>query len=164
MLRTLAQSAKALKTKAHILLLAFIPILFTGCATIIDGGGAQPVRFRSNPNGAKVTIYDNRGRVVAVNATPTTVSLKRGGMFRSRQYRVDFELAGFQPFQTRIQPTVNPWYFGNFLLLPLSPIGFLVDPVTGGMWRIRPGTISCNLAPLAQTVPEQLKVAGVNWH
>jgi hypothetical protein len=146
-LRTLGQAARVLKMKAHILSLAFIPILFTGCASIVDGGGPQNVSISSNPDGAKVTIHDRRGREVAVKTTPTTVDLNRGGRFRKEQYRLDFEMPGYRSCQTRIEPTVTPLYFGNLAFLPFSPIGFLVDPATGAMWKIRSTTISCTLTP-----------------
>jgi PEGA domain len=143
-LQTLARTAKALKNKAYILSLASIPILFTGCASITDGG-PRNVTINSNPEGAKVTIYDRRGRQVTVQTTPTTVALRRGKLFRKDEYRVALDMPGYRSCDMRIDPVVNRRYFGNFLLLPFSPIGFLVDPATGAMWTIRPSTISCTL-------------------
>lgn len=147
-LRITAQTIKALKMKAHILLLACIPILFAGCATIVDGG-PKSVRISSNPQGASVAIYDRRERKVSVETTPVTVFLKRGGFFRPARYRLDFVMSGFQSRGIQIMPKVNPWYFGNFAFLALSPIGFLVDPATGAMWTISPRTISCTLNPVS---------------
>lgn len=143
-LRNMARTAKALKNKGHILALAFIPILFTGCASITDGG-PKNVSINSNPEGAKVTIYDRRERQVSSGTTPTTVALRRGKMFRKDEYRVSFEMPGYRSCDMRIDPVLNRRYWGNFLLLPLSPIGFLVDPATGAMWTIRPSTVSCTL-------------------
>lgn len=145
-LRTLVQTARAQKMKAGILSLAFMATLLTGCASIVDGG-PRTINIRSNPAGAKVIIYDRRGRVVLVNTTPATVLLNRGGFFRPDWYRLDIEMPGFRSCVTAIRPRINPWYFGNFVFLPLSPIGFLVDPATGAMWTIRPTTISCTLRP-----------------
>jgi hypothetical protein len=144
-LSTLAQTARALKMYAHILSLAFIAILSAGCASIVDGGGPQNVNINSNPEGAKVTIYNRREREVSVKTTPATVALNRGGLFRKERYRLDFEMPGYRPFETRIEPTITPLYFGNFAFLPFSPIGFLVDPATGAMWTIRRSTVSCTL-------------------
>lgn len=149
-LRTLVRAARAWKTKTNLLSLALALVatlfLFTGCASIVDGSH-RTVNISSNPPGAKVTIYDRRGRQVSVNTTPTTVILKTGGSFRSASYRLDFEMSGYQSCQTGITPRMNPKYWGNFLFLPFSPIGFLVDPATGAMWRISPTTVSCNLRP-----------------
>jgi hypothetical protein len=143
-LRALVQIARAQKMKVYMLSLAFIAILFTGCSSIVDGG-PRTVNIRSDPPGAKVTIYDRRGREVSENTTPATVLLNRGGFFRTDSYRLNFDMAGYQSCEMSIKPKINPWYWGNFLFLPFSPIGFLVDPGTGAMWTITPTTVNCNL-------------------
>ena len=147
-LQSLARAARRQKTTAHILSssLAFIAasLLVTGCASIVDGG-PKTVTIRSDPPGAKVTIYDRRGREVLENTTPATVDLNSGGFFRPRSYRVAFDMPGYRTCETGIDSRINPWYWGNFLLVPFSPIGFLVDPATGGMWTIQPTRISCTL-------------------
>lgn len=143
-LRTLVQIAGAQRVKAQILSLAFVATIFTGCASIVDGG-PKTVNIRSDPSGAKVTIYDSRGRQVSENTTPATVDLNSGGFFRSASYRVAVDKPGYRSCETAIKPRINSWYWGNFLFLPLSPVGFLVDPATGGMWTITPTTVSCTL-------------------
>lgn len=145
-LQTLVQTAREKKIKAQILSLgvALVATLFTGCASIVDGG-PKTVNINSNPPGAKVSIYDRRGRMVSENTTPATVELNSGGFFRRASYRLVFDKEGSRTCETGIKPRLNPWYWGNFLLVPFSPIGFLVDPATGGMWTIKPSTVSCTL-------------------
>lgn len=147
-LRTLVQTAGARRLRVYILSLAFIAIstLFTGCASIVDGR-VKTVNIISNPPGARVTIYDRSGRLVSANTTPANVPLDTGRFFRPAGYRLSFDMPGFRPFETDIRARINPWYFGNFVFLPLSPVGFLIDPATGAMWTLRPTTISRSLRP-----------------
>jgi hypothetical protein len=152
------QTASTLSMKASFLCLALIPILFTGCASIIDGG-PKTVHITSNPEGAKITIYDRHGKEVSVNTTPAVVALDRGGFYHWDWYRVDFEMAGYKPYEAQINPMLNPWYFGNLIFGGALGI-LIVDPATGDMWTIHPRNISCNLVPVPQALaPERFKTA-----
>lgn len=135
--------------KPQILPLAIIPILLTGCASIIDGG-PKTVRLNSNPEGAKVTIYDRHGTEVSVNTTPTVVTLDRGGFYHWDWYRVDFEMPGYKSHEAQIRPMLDPWYFGNIIFGGALGI-LIVDPATGDMWTIHPRKLSCDLVPIAQS-------------
>lgn len=151
-LQTLTQLVRTLNIKVVLLPLVVAPMLLTGCASIIDGG-AKTVRINSNPEGAKVTIYDRHGKEVSVNTTPAIVSLDRGGFYHWDWYKVDFEMPGYQSYETRINPELNPWYFGNIVFGGALGI-LIVDPATGDMWTIQPRNVSCTLVPsTAQAAP-----------
>jgi len=133
-----------MKTKTLSLLV--VPLLFSGCASILDSGD-KSVHFNSNPAGAKVTISNDEGKVVSVQTTPAVVKLARSsGYFRGEDYRLLFEAPGCSPYETRITSEIDGWYFGNILFGGL--IGMLiVDPLTGDMYTLSPREINCSLAP-----------------
>jgi hypothetical protein len=59
--------------------------------------------------------------------------------------RIDEE--GFKPHQLNIDGAVNGWYFGNIIFGGL--IGMLAaDPSTGGMFTLKPDTLSAARASL----------------
>lgn len=139
--------------------LSLVCVLFSGCASIVDGG-AQTVRINSNPSGAKLSIFDKNGKAVVVQTTPASISLKRNsGFFSGEKYKVIFETPGYYPKQTYIQSTMNGWYLGNVIFGGV--IGLLiVDPATGAMWTLSPKETEWNFVSSAVTLsPEQLKEA-----
>ena len=147
-----------MKTKL-LLLLAIIPILLAGCASIVDGG-PKTVQVSSNPPGAKLTVFNKKGKEISVQTTPATISLKRAqGYFSGEDYRLVFEHAGHYPFERHIKSTVNGWYFGNFVFGGLLGL-LIVDPATGAMYTLSPKELDCNLISSAVSLtPEELKLA-----
>lgn len=150
--------------KAQLLSLAIIPLLFTGCASIVDGG-PKVVHLNSNPEGAKVTIYDKHDQAVAVQMTPASIWLKRGGFYSRDWYRADFELPGYYPYETRINSQVDGWYWGNVVwgVFGLSGgiVAFgLVDPATGDMWTLSLSALNCNFVPTSLNLtPAEVQAA-----
>ena len=134
--------------KIKILSLLIIPLIFTGCASILDGG-SKSVQINSNPEGAKITISNQEGKTIAVQKTPAIVPLARSsGYFRGEDYKLVFEAAGYSPYETHVTSTVDGWYFGNIFFGGL--IGMLiVDPMTGDMYTLSPMDVNCNLLPAA---------------
>jgi hypothetical protein len=137
--------------KLQILFLAIIPLLFTGCASIVDGG-PKTVHLNSNPEGAKVAIYDKHNQEVAVETTPAVITLERGGFYRKAWYRVDFELPGYYPYEAQINSRLDGWYWGNIGWCAFGLTGGvlafgLVDPATGDMWTLSPRDLNCNFVP-----------------
>lgn len=116
------------------------------CASIVTSGDRK-VQVTSNPTAATVTVYDTQSNVVATATTPATVKLKKGaGYFKGADYRLVVAKAGYQPREFEIRHDINGWYWGNFALGGL--LGFLVvDPLTGGMWELKPDTIDAQLVP-----------------
>jgi hypothetical protein len=145
--------------KIKILSLLITPFLFTGCASIIDGG-SKAVHINSNPAGAKVTISNRDGKAVSVQTTPAIVVLERSrGYFSGEDYKLVFEQAGYYPYETHVTSSVDGWYFGNILFGGL--IGcLLIDPATGDMFTLTPRDVNCNLVSSATPLaPEDLKAA-----
>jgi hypothetical protein len=76
------------------LLLGLVPLL--GCATLIKGS-EQKIGFQSAPSGAKVSVFDAGGILVADGTTPITIPLKKGAScFQAAKYLVVFEAPGRQ--------------------------------------------------------------------
>jgi hypothetical protein len=145
--------------KIRILPLVIIPLIFTGCASIFDGG-SKSVQINSNPQGAKVTISNQEGKTLFVKTTPTFVTLERSsGYFRGEDYKLVFEEAGYNPYETHVVSTIDGWYFGNVMFGGL--IGMLiVDPMTGDMYTLSPMDVNCNLVPAATAAtPTETKAA-----
>ncbi len=127
--------------------LALVLLGLCGCASIITSGDRR-VQFTSTPSGANVTVYDMKSMVVATSLTPTTIKLKKGaGYFKGADYRVVVQKAGYQPREFEIRHDINGWYWGNFAIGGM--LGFLViDPLTGGMWVLKPDKIQADLNPI----------------
>jgi hypothetical protein len=141
------------------LLLLIVPLIFTGCASIIDGG-SKSVQINSNPEGAKVTISNRAGKKVSVQTTPAIVTLERSsGYFRGEDYKLVFEEAGYHPYEMHVTSSIDGWYFGNILFGGL--IGMLiVDPATGDMFTLAPREVNCNLViSTTSLTPDELKAA-----
>jgi hypothetical protein len=114
-------------------------------------GGRRKVSIDSNPTGAQVTIYNKHGEKESVNTTPFLARLDRhSGYFSGEEYRLVFELAGYQKAEATVKSSVNPWYIGNIIFGGLIGL-VIVDPVTGAMWTLKPNTVvaQLELEPLA---------------
>src|SRR2546425_6620800 len=129
-----------------------------GCASIMDGK-PNKVAVKSEPPGAKVTVFDANGAQIIEEQTPTVLPLKRGdGWFKGANYRLVIEKDGYQKTEVLIEPRLNGWYVGNLGFRGL--IGFLaVDPTTGAMWTLAPSDVSVVLRQRnAATQSEQSRV------
>lgn len=111
----------------------------TSCASIVTRS-SYPVDFNSTPQGADLTVENRDGRTVFVGKTPTTLWLESSaGYMRPEIYKVTYRQSGHEPVTTYIRAKIDGWYFGNLLLG--GWIGMLlVDPLTGAMWKIPPGS------------------------
>ena len=149
-----------MKNLAYILSVSAVATLFgSGCASIVDGHPEKPVAIYSAPSGAKLTIFDRKGRVVCSAVTPTTVFLRRAhGYFYPEKYHMVFEYPGFYPSESIVNSKVNRWYLGNLFFGGV--IGLVaVDPATGAMWNLPP-EVNRNLTSSGSTLThEELKAA-----
>jgi hypothetical protein len=141
-------------------LLFLIPLLFTGCSSIVDGGSNSHVQINSNPTGAKLSIYNKDGKAISVQTTPANLTLKRNhGYFAGEDYKMILEATNCYPYEVHVKSTVDGWYFGNFIFGGL--IGLLiVDPATGAMYTLKPEEVTINL--ISSAVPltaDELKSA-----
>lgn len=120
--------------------------LVTGCASIV-GEKEQTVTINSSPSNANVLITDERSMEVHSGTTPTTVQLRKsdGSYFGGKTYSVELRKEGYASRTMTINSSPNGWYIGgNFIFGGL--IGWLiVDPLTGSMYNLTPGTINTSL-------------------
>lgn len=127
-----------------LILLASIPPLAAGCATVVSGRTSK-VALRSNPPESQVTIRDHNGDVVARTLTPGVVELRRGRTWlRPASYDATFEKAGFLATTTPIHSKFNPWAIGNIAIG--GGLGLGVDLATGAAWQPKLSTIEQSLA------------------
>ena len=118
-----------------------------GCATRATGN-VKRLTVKTEPAGAKVTVYDLKRPVydkitpkVAVMRSPCLIPLRTASHYQTARYFVTIEKPGYRPLGFEIHATVNGWYFGNLdpLLLPFFPFTMgLIDPMTGAMWTLTP--------------------------
>ena len=118
-----------------IVTLSLVTLLFlTGCASIVSKS-EYPVTVSSKPSEVMFRILDSEGQIIASGKTPAVVNLRSGnGFFISAKYVVKFEKEGYQPAVTNVNGKIDGWYFGNLIFG--GPIGLLIDPATGAMWKI----------------------------
>lgn len=126
----------------RILLLALTVSLLTGCASVFNSG-PENIRISSTPNGARVSIFDERGEMVASGRTQFKVDLKAGKNFRRKSYRVKIEKLGYKTHEFIIYNKVSGWYWGNVFYG--GPLGAVVDPITGNMWKLDPAEVDVKL-------------------
>ena len=129
------------------LVLFFILILFSGCATIIKGGGPQGINLTSEPDDAKIKLIDLRnGNVMANTKTPQVVLLpKSSGFFQNAKYSATFEKEGYENKDINLESSLNPWYIGNVIFGGLIGL-VIVDPASGAMWSFDPEQVSVFLS------------------
>ena len=106
----------------------------SGCGAILYGG-KQEVTFDSKPPGATVTL-DNGAQFF----TPHTMALSR-----SSNHHAIFTKDGYDPQRVMIQHhfLVGPSIIGN--ILPLFPVGFTIDVITGSAWGFEEDYIAVDL-------------------
>ena len=128
---------------------------FSGCATIVSGRHEE-VAIRSNPPQAHVAVRNGQGEVVASGLTPMKVQLDRskGILKKPPHYTATLQKPGYQPSQVAIDPNFNPWALGNIVLG--GPLGLAADAASGAVWRMTPGEIHRNLAPIQAPVYSQM--------
>lgn len=107
-------------------------LLLSSCATIISGS-RETVEISSEPSHAKVYINE-----IEIGKTPVEKKLKR-----NQEYQLVLKLDGYKPYRTKLEKKFNAWYIGNILLGGV--IGFIVDPITGAMFKLKPEEIDGNL-------------------
>lgn len=142
---------KKVNTLVCALAATFAACLLGGCASIVNGGPGK-VSVKSQPNEAKISVFDSKGVQFTSGITPMELRLDRGaGYFTRARYTIRVEKDGFRPFEMRLEGSINGWYAGNLVFGGL--IGFLiVDPLTGAMWKLQPKEVDANLVPAQASI------------
>jgi len=118
-----------------------------GCASIV-GDTTELVTINSDPAGAEVVVRDEKGVEVFHGTTPASLNLeKKAGYFEGKDYTFEFTKPGFQSRVVLLESETSNWYlWGNIAFGGL--IGwFIVDPITGAMWKYEPPAVTTNLDP-----------------
>ena len=119
-------------------------VLFTGCSTVYCGT-QQTVPINSKPGGAHVTVFNEFSEPVFKGVTPCQVRLDRkSANDENAQYRVAIEAQGYEPYEVILVGKVTRAYFANIV----NFVGFIIDPITGGMWALSPDLIEPELKPI----------------
>jgi len=98
-------------------------VVFQGCATVTQGP-LQKVQFDSRPAGA--TLYVNGSKI---GTTPHMVVFSR-----FQKPRVRFELAGFEPYELKMDNYAIWGAVEGNIMLGIAPI--VIDAVTGSLYEL----------------------------
>lgn len=120
-------------------LLAFLPVVLTGCATIM-GNETHNMPVVSTPSDATIRIVDEKGVEVFNGKTPTTITLKKsdGSYFGKKEYTVTISKSGFATQIIPVKANASGLYIGGNLLFGGFIGWFIVDPLNGKMYNINP--------------------------
>ena len=108
---------------AVLLALTALPLaqlLYPGCATLFSGT-TQPVRVKSKPTGAQVFLNGKN-----IGATPVTAVVSRWGF-----HRVRIELAGYEPYEVRLEKHYNDAATANVYI---GGGWIVIDALTGAIF------------------------------
>ena len=138
-------------------------LLATSCATIV-GDADQVINMSSAPDGARVSVVDEKGVTVFEGDTPTQVSLKKsdGTYFGGKSYTITITKDGHQSRTVSVNAKPNGWYIaGNLVFGGL--IGWLVvDPLNGHMYNLSPETVDASLGEGADAISDQDTISDQN--
>lgn len=128
---------RSILTRANFYIPALLAIgVVSGCATIFTGT-SDTVAFHSEPSGAKVYLNGNY-----MGNTPTSLSLKR-----DRDYNVMVKKDGYEPGSAMVGRSFN----AVSLLNLTSILCWLVDLVTGAVWKFDRDVVTVSLDPVGKT-------------
>ena len=121
-------------------------VLVTGCSTVYCGT-QQTIPIKSKPGGAQVTVYNEYNEPVFKGVTPCHVVLDRKTADdQTANYRVAIQAEGYEPYQVVLVGKVTRAYFANVM----NFVGFIIDPITGGMWTLTPDSLEPALKPIPE--------------
>ncbi|HDS6853035.1 hypothetical protein [Enterobacter cancerogenus] len=129
-------------------LLLLLPLLLSGCATIV-GDNEETVTINSQPTNAFFIIADQRGAIVKTGTTPQTVTLTKsdGSYFGKREYTLTLKQDGYYSLIVPLDTRLSHWYtLGNVIFLGV-PGWLIVDPFFGGMYTFKNDTVDGVLRP-----------------
>ena len=119
------------------LLLILAGMLASGCAYILSTD-SQDMSISTYPPGAQVIITTTGGIEVFSGTTPAQAHLKR-----KNKYFVDVTLEGHESKRIYLEQSLNPKTLWNILIGGIP--GFIVDGISGAIWKLEPETIMITL-------------------
>jgi hypothetical protein len=109
-----------------------------GCASIVSDS-KYPVSITSTPSGANFEIENQAGKVVETGVTPGHVTLEAGaGYFDGEKYIVTYSKPGYTATKAILDTEVDNWYIWGNLGFGGLPGYFILDPLTGAMYKLPP--------------------------
>jgi hypothetical protein len=134
-------------------------ILLSSCASIVSKSSTN-VNIQGTP-GADVIVKDRKNNTVFQGVIPCTVNLKNAaGYFQKGIYTFDVSKGTEKQTQT-ITASMNPWYAGNLCFGHFLGF-FLIDPLTGAMYKIEQQYINFNFkANSYNDLPQDIKEKAV---
>jgi hypothetical protein len=126
---------------SKICLISFVCVAFSSCGTIINGT-RQDVSIASNPPGALVTDGNETWR------TPSKIRLSR-----KHPTVLTISKPGYETRTVIVNREFSAWAVVNVIPF-LSPVGVGIDACTGGLWKLAPEAITCELQPMPITQKE----------
>lgn len=144
------------------LIVLFSILLSSGCSSIINGT-TQPLSVEASPNTATIKLLTSKGVLIKEQPGTLYYDLKRGdGFFSGADYNLEVALNGYTTQVLPLRSSLSGWYIGNILFGGIPGV-LVVDPLTGGMWKIstKDGRDIDNLRVqlLQNTSPSEMKVA-----
>lgn len=123
--------------------LGLMALFLSGCASLIDTGETNQVSIGRGVDASyPYEIVDiSSGDIIARGTTPDQVNLKRSdGFFSPGEYKINVDGPNGKVVTT-VSGIPSYWYlFGN--MFSTGPIGwFIVDPITGSMYRLKPNEV-----------------------
>ena len=112
-------------------------VALTGCATIMNDGGANHVPVATNPPGAAVFVDG-----AFAGTTPTVVALDRTRSVA----QISIAAPGYVPVIVQRERGIDEWFWGN--LLTFGWIGVVVDSINGSIYGFDETPIHIDLLPL----------------
>jgi hypothetical protein len=111
-------------------------LLGGGCATMF-GKGSYTIQINSYPNEAICHVTDDDGKTYCQMNTPVTLTLRAGGFYDKKNYRINLSKDGYCPVSQELRSQLNCFYLCNILLFIPGLAGLLIiDPATGRMWEL----------------------------
>ena len=111
----------------------------SACATIMHGT-TQEISIASTPTGATVLVDGMKA-----GTTPFVADLKR-----KDKHVIRIELDGYQPFEMPISRATSGWVWGNLVFGALP--GLAIDAISGGLYKLKPETVTATLAAQSASV------------
>ena len=105
--------------------------LLSGCATIFSDRNTN-IPISTNPGSATVTLYTDSGLKIFEGKTPCSIVLNKKEV---KNAKLSISLQGYKDIKIDMGSESENSMFANCLLVGLSPVGFLVDIISGNHLR-----------------------------
>jgi hypothetical protein len=121
-------------------------MLLSSCATIV-GDKNQLLPVSSTPDGALITIRDEKGAQVFKGTTPTNVTLQKsdGSYWGKKSYTIEISKKGYKTQSIPLTASANGWYIGGNLVFGGLIGWFVIDPLNGAMYKLSPKQVDVHL-------------------